>query len=73
MIENELDRIDTSTASACARWDRLQPGEHARLGLSEDRDGGLTHFGRRAVDRMNKLGIAIDISHSGDRTSLDVD
>jgi membrane dipeptidase len=41
-------------------------------GLSERTDGGLTHFGRRAVDRMNKLGIAIDISHSGDRTCLDV-
>ncbi len=28
-------------------------------------------FGRQAVKRMNKLGIAIDVSHSGDRTSLD--
>ena len=34
-------------------------------------DGGLTEFGRQAVKRMNKLGIAIDISHSGDRTSLE--
>jgi membrane dipeptidase len=28
-------------------------------------------FGRKAVERMNKLGMAIDISHSGDQTSLD--
>src|SRR5439155_1172765 len=33
--------------------------------------GGLTEFGRQAVRRMNKLGIAIDVSHSGDQTSLD--
>ncbi|HKR99182.1 MAG TPA: membrane dipeptidase, partial [Candidatus Dormibacteraeota bacterium] len=41
-------------------------------GLRETNDGGLTQFGRLAVRRMNKLGIAIDISHSGDQTSLDV-
>ncbi|MGH2584625.1 MAG: dipeptidase, partial [Dehalococcoidia bacterium] len=37
----------------------------------EARDGGLTDLGRQAVRRMNQLGIAIDISHSGDQTSLD--
>jgi membrane dipeptidase len=37
----------------------------------ETRDAGLTHFGRRAVERMNKLGMVIDISHSGDVTSLE--
>ena len=35
-------------------------------------DGGLTAFGRRAVTRMNLLGLAIDLSHSSDRTALDV-
>ena len=40
-------------------------------GLREARDGGLTEFGRQAVRRMNQLGIAIDVSHSGDQTSLD--
>ncbi|MGB4138029.1 MAG: membrane dipeptidase, partial [Microbacterium sp.] len=41
-------------------------------GLAEPQDGGITNFGRRAVERMNKLGMAIDISHSSDRTSMDV-
>jgi membrane dipeptidase len=40
-------------------------------GLKEPRDGGLTEFGRRAVERMNKLGIAVDVSHSSDLTCLD--
>ena len=34
-------------------------------------DAGLTHLGRRAVRRMNQLGLAIDLSHSSDRTALD--
>ena len=40
-------------------------------GLKEEDDGGLTYFGRQAVDRMNKIGMAIDIAHTGDKTSLD--
>src|SRR5262249_56824088 len=40
-------------------------------GLSEASDAGLTAFGRRAVRRMNQLGLAIDLSHAGDQTALD--
>lgn len=34
-------------------------------------DEGLTAFGARAVRRMNQLGILVDVSHAGDRTSLE--
>jgi membrane dipeptidase len=34
-------------------------------------DTGLTSLGRRAIKRMNELGIIVDLSHSGDRTALD--
>ena len=40
-------------------------------GLKEKRDGGLTAFGRKAVARMNKVGMLIDCSHAGDQTTLD--
>ncbi|QYE33823.1 dipeptidase [Polymorphobacter sp. PAMC 29334] len=33
---------------------------------------GLTELGRSAVDRMNKLGVTIDLSHSDARTTMDV-
>ncbi|WP_405431487.1 dipeptidase [Micromonospora sp. NBC_00617] len=73
MIENELDRIDILYGFGVRQMGiAYSQANMLGSGLSEDRDGGLTHFGRRAVDRMNKLGIAIDISHSGDQTSLDV-
>ncbi len=32
---------------------------------------GLTAFGQDVVARMNKIGMAIDVSHCGERTSLD--
>ena len=41
-------------------------------GLKEARDGGLTAFGRKAVARMNEIGMAIDCAHSSDQTTLDV-
>lgn len=72
MIENELDRIDILYGLG-VRCLGIAYSEANALGsgLKEPHDGGLTSFGRQAVKRMNKLGIAIDISHSGDRTSVD--
>jgi membrane dipeptidase len=35
------------------------------------RDGGLSPYGQEIVARMNEIGMAIDISHCGERTSLD--
>jgi len=73
MIENEVDRLDVLYGIG-VRQMGIAYSEANTLGsgLKERGDGGLTYFGERAVERMNKLGIAIDVSHSGDRTSLDV-
>ena len=71
-IENELDRLDIlyglgirSVGIAYSEANALGAG------LREERDGGLTEFGRLAVRRMNRLGIAIELSHAGDQTSMD--
>nr|MDT0658129.1 membrane dipeptidase [Micromonospora sp. DSM 115978] len=72
MIENELDRLDMLYGFG-VRQMGIAYSEANTLGsgLKERGDGGLTYFGEKAVRRMNKLGIAIDVSHSGDRTSLE--
>ena len=72
MIENELDRIDVlyGLGTRCLGI-AYSEGNALGAGLKEPGDGGLTVFGRKAVERMNKLGMAIDISHAGDQTSLD--
>ena len=40
-------------------------------GGSSEPDRGLSEYGAAIVERMNKVGVAVDISHCGDRTSLD--
>jgi membrane dipeptidase len=40
-------------------------------GSTERRDEGLSDYGVAIVERMNKVGMAVDVSHCGDRTSLD--
>jgi len=72
MIENELDRLDIlyGLGVRCLGI-AYSEGNQLGGGLREPNDGGLTVFGRQAVKRMNKLGIVIDISHSGDRTGME--
>ena len=72
MIENELDRIEVLYGFG-VRMLGVTYSEANALGsgLKEPRDGGLTVFGRKAVERMNKVGMLIDCSHAGDQTTLD--
>jgi membrane dipeptidase len=40
-------------------------------GSTERRDEGISDFGAAIIARMNKVGMAVDVSHCGDRTTLD--
>ena len=40
-------------------------------GSTERRDEGVSDFGISIIERMNKVGMAVDVSHCGDRTTLD--
>jgi membrane dipeptidase len=40
-------------------------------GCLEAANSGLSNFGRRVIGEMNRLGIAIDLSHVGERTCLE--
>jgi membrane dipeptidase len=40
-------------------------------GCGEATDGGLSDFGRAVIAEMNRVGVIVDVAHSGWRTSLE--
>ena len=71
-IENEIERIDVLYGLGIRQLGLAYSDSNALAsGLNENIDGGLTSFGERCVKRMNQIGIAVDVSHSSDQTSID--
>ena len=69
----DLDRVDVlyGLGVRCMGVAYSRGNEFAG-GLADKRDNGLTDLGYELVDRMNKLGMLIDLAHAGDKTSLEV-
>lgn len=40
-------------------------------GATDRSDGGLSSYGVQVVERMNEVGMVVDVSHCGDQTTLD--
>lgn len=40
-------------------------------GCYETEDSGISRFGRRVIEEMNRVGMVVDLSHSAERTSLE--
>ena len=67
--EADVDRFyDMGQRVSQLTYDRNRLGG----GSSDSHDPGLTDFGARVVERMNRIGMAIDISHCADRTTCNV-
>jgi membrane dipeptidase len=72
IIEDELDLVD-AYHEAGLRVVQLCYNRKDLVGDggSERTDSGLSHFGVALVERLNALGMIVDCSHTGHRTSLD--
>ncbi|CUH88749.1 Membrane dipeptidase (Peptidase family M19) [Phaeobacter sp. CECT 5382] len=40
-------------------------------GCYEAEDGGITRMGRQVIKEMNRVGLVVDMSHSGDRSTIE--
>jgi len=87
MIENDLNKIDsfynrgvrymTLTHNISPSWatsaaDETNPNPIIGNGLNADGKKGLTDFGKQVVQKMNQLGMLVDVSHVGEQTFWDV-
>ena len=70
MLERDLSRLDTFRQLGVLI---IQLTYNIRNligdGCLEPGDAGISEFGREAVAKMNELGIAVDLSHCGTRTT----
>lgn len=71
-LGNDLELLDTYHGLG-VRVIQLTYNHQNRVGSGcmAPEDGGLTDFGREVVREMNRLGILVDVSHCGPRTTLD--
>lgn len=70
-IGNDLDKLDVLHGLGLRQIGIAYSDSNGLgSGINEPVDGGLTAFGRKAVTRMNRLGLAIDVSHSSDATGI---
>ena len=72
MIEDKIDRLDTLHQLG-TRCIQLTYNERNLIGdgCTERTNAGLSDFGLLVVKRMNKLGLIIDLSHCGKKTTYD--
>ena len=70
-IEDDLGLIEVLHALG-VRFMQLTYNNQSLLGCGwmEDWDGGITRMGRQAIKEMNRLGMVVDMSHAGERTTL---
>lgn len=87
MIENDLNKLDslykrgarylTLTHNISPSWatsaaDENSPNPVIGKSLNSEGKKGLTDFGKQVVQRMNQLGVIVDVSHVGEQTFWDV-
>lgn len=72
MVENDVAHLD-KLYQAGTRWMQLTYNERNLLGdgCTERTNAGLSDFGIEVVERMNELGIIVDLSHCGKQTTND--
>jgi microsomal dipeptidase-like Zn-dependent dipeptidase len=67
-----LDRIDILYRLGVRRFDAIANFRgYLGDGCLERSDSGLSHYGLAFVERMNEVGMMIDTSHWGERSTLD--
>ncbi|HQU57016.1 MAG TPA: membrane dipeptidase, partial [Chitinophagaceae bacterium] len=79
MIENNLDNLnkffDRGTRYMTLTWnnstDWATSAEDETQHAATLKHKGLTDFGRQVIQRMNKLGMMVDLSHVGEQTFYD--
>jgi len=72
MLDGKIERIDLFR-NLGVRVMQLSYNHKSPFGVGclDGETGGVTDLGRKAIARMNKLGVALDLSHANTQTTAD--
>ena len=72
MLEDKVERIELFRGLG-VRVMQLTYNRRTPFGIGclDGEDSGLTELGRKAIAKMNELGVAVDLSHSNTKTTAD--
>jgi len=71
-IEDDINLVEKVQQLGC-RFMQLTYNNQSLLatGCYEQRDSGVTNFGKEVIKEMNRVGVVIDMSHSAEQSTLD--
>ena len=71
-IEDDINLVEKVYDLGC-RFMQLTYNNQSLLatGCFENIDSGVTNFGKEVIKEMNRLGLVIDMSHSGEKSTID--
>tara|TARA_B100000965_G_scaffold388280_1_gene392659 strand:+ start:1604 stop:2572 length:969 start_codon:yes stop_codon:yes gene_type:complete len=71
-IEDDISLVEKVHELGC-RFMQLTYNNQSLLatGCYEKNDSGVTNFGKEVIKEMNRVGIVIDMSHSGEKSTYD--
>lgn len=71
-IEDDIGLVEI-VHTLGARFMQLTYNNQSLLatGCYEAEDGGLTRMGKQVIREMNRVGLVVDMSHSGDRSTIE--
>ncbi len=71
-IEDDIGLVEI-VHTLGARFMQLTYNNQSLLatGCYEAEDGGVTRMGRQVIKEMNRVGLVVDMSHSGDRSTIE--
>jgi len=71
-IEDDISLVEICHQLG-ARFMQLSYNNQSLLatGCCEDNDTGITRMGRQVIAEMNRVGLVVDMSHSGERSTLE--
>jgi microsomal dipeptidase-like Zn-dependent dipeptidase len=71
-IESDIDLVEVCHQLG-ARFMQLSYNNQSLLasGCYEEVDSGITRMGRQVIAEMNRVGLVVDMSHSGERSTLE--